>query len=404
MHRKKGNASLRSVTRIRDPRYPGVLLRVTELKRDGPLFAARQVDGKPRYQKLAPEVTWISLGATNKERVQKAMALALDLIERLATEPDEPDGPSPDGKLTLDELIKKYEVDGLHGRTKRYRDGMLKSVKRVRDFLGADLPVTEIRPSHVQKFMAHRKEQGVLVAGRADMVMLSIVINWAVGEELLEVNPLASKQARQAMHVDHKPRRPVVEPERYEKLKSIAGKMPPAFGVLLDLAWHCGHRVSAMLGDRDGEFQGLRWRDVSFKAAKTAPHGSITWYAGIRPDKKKHEHVVAMNQRVSETLARWQRETGGVGGFVFADPRDHGKALSYYDAQRWLKQAEVKAGLVHVKQGGWHTFRRGWATARKHLPIQDVAKMGGWTDQETPASIYEQADAATSLVVALHVA
>jgi hypothetical protein len=59
---------------------------------------------------------------------------------------------------------------------------------------------------------------------------------------------------------------------------------------------------------------------------------------------------------------------------------------------------------VHVKQGGWHTFRRGWATARKHLPIQDVAKMGGWTDQETPASIYEQADAATSLVVALHVA
>src|SRR6266849_1375974 len=35
MKRQKGNPSLRSVTRIRDPRYPGVLLRVTELKRDG---------------------------------------------------------------------------------------------------------------------------------------------------------------------------------------------------------------------------------------------------------------------------------------------------------------------------------------------------------------------------------
>jgi len=57
MKRNSGNPSLRSVTRIRDPRHPGVLLRVTELKRDGPLFAARQVDGRPRYQKLAPEVT-----------------------------------------------------------------------------------------------------------------------------------------------------------------------------------------------------------------------------------------------------------------------------------------------------------------------------------------------------------
>ena len=81
MERKKGNPSLRSVTRIRDPRYPGVLLRVTELKRDGPLFAARQVNGKPRYQKIAPEVTWISLGKTEKERKQKAEARGLDLIE-----------------------------------------------------------------------------------------------------------------------------------------------------------------------------------------------------------------------------------------------------------------------------------------------------------------------------------
>src|SRR5437870_13005305 len=94
MERKKGNPSLRSVTRIRDPRFPGISIRVTELKRDGPLFAARQVNGRPRYQKLAPEVTWISLGATNKERVAKATALALDLIERIATEPDDEGEPS----------------------------------------------------------------------------------------------------------------------------------------------------------------------------------------------------------------------------------------------------------------------------------------------------------------------
>lgn len=69
MKRKKGNPSLRSVTRVRDPRFPDILLRITELKRDGPLFAARQVNGRPRYTKVEPEATWLSLGKTEKERV-----------------------------------------------------------------------------------------------------------------------------------------------------------------------------------------------------------------------------------------------------------------------------------------------------------------------------------------------
>src|SRR6059036_3773183 len=163
MERKKGNPSLRSVTRIRDPRFPGISIRITELKRDGPLFAARQVNGKPRYQKIAPEVTWISLGKTEKERKQEAEALGLDLIERIATESDgdEPSGPD----LTLGQLIKRYETDGLHGRSERYKNGMLSSVRRVRDYLGADLVVKDIKPSHVQKWMAHRIN--VLVAGKA---------------------------------------------------------------------------------------------------------------------------------------------------------------------------------------------------------------------------------------------
>jgi len=382
-----------------------MLLRITELKHDGPLFHARQVNGRPQYHKLDPEVTRQSLGATPKEQRRKAEAIALGIIERLAAEPEGGDDPSPGGNLTLDQLIRKYEVDGLPGRTERYRHGMLASVKRVRDFLGADLAVRELRPSHVQRFMAHRAAQGVLVAGRADVVALSISINWAVGEEILDVNPLAKKAARDAMHVHHQPRRPVVTREHYEKLKGVAAQLPPAFGVLLDLAWHAGHRVSAMLGSRGGEFGGLRWRDVTFKETEDFPDGSITWYAGARPDKKKFEHTVAMNQSISATLRQWQKVTGGVGAaFVFPDPRDPSKALGYEDTKRWLRQAEVKAGVGHLKQGGWHMLRRGWATARKHLPIKDVATAGGWTDMETPASIYQQTDPETMRKVTAYVA
>src|SRR5437879_3670576 len=39
-------------------------------------------------------------------------------------------------------------------------------------------------------------------------------------------------------------------------------------------------------------------------------------------------------------------------------------------------------------------MHRGWTTARKHMPIQDVTVVGGWSDPETPATIYQQPDAA----------
>src|SRR5207247_3612750 len=147
-----------------------------------------------------PEVTRKSLGGDTREQVRKATAIAYGIIENLATGSDDEGEPSgPD--LTLGGLIKRFETDGLHGRSERYRNGMLSSVKRVRDYLGADLAVKDLKPSHVQKWMAHRS--GVLVAGKADLVALSIVINWAVGEGLLDANPLATKMARKAMHVDH---------------------------------------------------------------------------------------------------------------------------------------------------------------------------------------------------------
>jgi hypothetical protein len=49
------------------------------------------------------------------------------------------------------------------------------------------------------------------------------------------------------------------------------------------------------------------------------------------------------------------------------------------------------------KQDGslWHALRRAWATARKHLPTPDVAAAGGWCDQNTLLTVYQQADQET---------
>jgi hypothetical protein len=50
----------------------------------------------------------------------------------------------------------------------------------------------------------------------------------------------------------------------------------------------------------------------------------------------------------------------------------------------------------------WHAYRRGWATARKDLPIKDVAAVGGWKDIQTLVNCYQQADDDTMLLVMSH--
>lgn len=58
------------------------------------------------------------------------------------------------------------------------------------------------------------------------------------------------------------------------------------------------------------------------------------------------------------------------------------------------------AGLEKQCGGIWHPYRRGWATARKHLPIADVAAAGGWRSTDT-LKLYHQPDEQTILRVVL---
>jgi hypothetical protein len=48
-----------------------------------------------------------------------------------------------------------------------------------------------------------------------------------------------------------------------------------------------------------------------------------------------------------------------------------------------------------------HAYRRAWATARKHLPVTDVAAAGGWRSTATIQRCYQQPDEGTILAVVL---
>jgi hypothetical protein len=60
---------------------------------------------------------------------------------------------------------------------------------------------------------------------------------------------------------------------------------------------------------------------------------------------------------------------------------------------------EAAAALAPLDGSDFHAYRRAWATARKHLPLKDVAEAGGWRTTDTLLRCYTQADEATMLAV-----
>ena len=302
------------------------------------------------------------------------------------------------GPFTVTSLADRYERDGFAGRTASYKRDSLTSVRRLGVFFGPDFPVTDLKPSHVQTYMAQRVAEKHAPAGRRDLVAFSIACNWAAGEGLLEENPLASKRVRDAMRIHHEPARPFATRDRYDALQKVTPQLPPAFAVLLNLAWNTGHRLSALLE--------LTWEHVTLTKSDDAPFGTIRWYAGCTKTTKRHEHVLPMNEPAYTALRAWKKRRGAKvgGGWVFASPRNPERALEKWAAAPWLQEAERLAKIAHLPGGGWHMLRRGWATARKHMPLQDVAAGGGWTDTATVLKSYQHADSEATKAATTYVA
>ena len=225
-----------------------------------------------------------------------------------------------------------------------------------------------------------------------DVVGLKVAVNWATehltnsGEPLLASNPLAKLRVKQ----EPKPCRPVADDARYLKLKSVASELPVGFELALNLAWSTGHRIGAILG--------LGWEGVSFDSTEQAPHGSIRWRA--EHDKLKTEHVTPLSSPAREALEQEREERPGIGAaWLFPSQHDSDKRLDRHLMTEWLRKAERKAGLKHIKGGGWNGFRRGWATLPKHFPLADVAEADGWKDTATLLKAYTHSNAKTVLAV-----
>ena len=198
-------------------------------------------------------------------------------------------------------------------------------------------------------------------------------------------------------------RRPVVTTNRYEKVRTVSdqvmmevrrgGKRLKArsyLSELVDLAWHTGRRVQAILK--------LRYQDLRLGKTKTAPFGAVEWPG--ETDKEGRAWYAPLHGDARRAIDRVLAERPGIGGaFLFPRPNDTSRPIRYELASDWLMEAERRASVPKHDGSLWHAYRRGWVTSRKRWPLKDRARAGGWASTETLARCYEQDDDETTLRV-----
>jgi integrase len=163
----------------------------------------------------------------------------------------------------------------------------------------------------------------------------------------------------------------------------VTASVHPFLPTLLALSYGTGRRLTAFLA--------LRYQDLQLQ---DGAHGAIRWPAGS--DKKGREWSAPLNVETRAQLDRHLNRFPGIGAaYLFPAPKGANRAVSRYRASIWLRRAERCAGLVPLNGSLWHAYRRHWATARKHLPVKDVAAAGGWKSLAMVQEIYQQPDPTT---------
>jgi integrase len=403
MKRKRGETW--SVTGITHHDYPdfGKVWVAEFPNRGSALTLFRLINGKQETKSLGRlygrgPLFRRELGAREKDQINEVRRLACAYIEREMQ--DKPTA-TTSATLTWQQLIDRYEATGFAGKTDDYKRDTIASLRRVAASVGTNSRIVDLKPSQLTAHYAKRAKE-YPSAARGDLVTAKIACLWAWREKLLaqKDNPFTQSEFAKVIPPQPPHRRPIAKFDRYETIKMVAHKLPPAFEVLLDLSWETGKS--------HGGIRTLKWKDVSLTPTKTAPHGVVTWYADRELEttdtKKRRRHTRPLNANASAALARWRKRNKAVGGFVFPNPNDPTKPLDYPTTKRWMRRAETLAKVPHFKQGIWHPYRRGWALARaKDFSPAEIAAANDWQD---PAMVvmYQAADEEAAAAAATFVA
>jgi integrase len=359
--------------------------------------------------------TWVprSLGHRDRDRaLQQARELAGAILAANEAECR--------GELTVADLFARFEREVTAHEHPRQAAEDKRRTAVWTAFLGASRAVETIDRAALDQFVRGRRAgtltvPDVKLSARptdrtigADLEFLRRVCNWALtvtrggGKPLLEHHALT----RYTIPTNANPRRPVATYDRYLAIRAHADEVDRQrlFGAFLDLVEGLGWRVTAICE--------LRASDVDLKATDARPHGRLRKRA--ETDKMGVAQWVPMSAGVrSAVLAALERNAAIGEAPLFPAPRRPGKSWTRHHAKDLLERAEeaarqaaikrddaeAAASLAPLEGSDFHAYRRAWATARKDLPLKDVAEAGGWRSTETLLRCYTQVDEATMLKV-----
>jgi integrase len=346
-----------------------------------------------------------SLGTTDRaeaDRLGRALLAALLRDESIAGA----------GIVALKDLWTRYQRDSVtyldnHEKTQLDDEGHSEVLL---GYFGEDCDVTKLTESDQQAFINKRIAGGIKCSdertteavrsrsAEADLKLLHSMLNWACtarvrgGKRLLESNPLSGIKKPH----EKNPRRPLATWERFNATRSavqqLASEAKDDAECRKWLKLEMALVLAEATGRRLGSIRQLEWSDVDLNAE------AIHWRADT--DKKGKAWRIPMTTSLRDELKAFRLRLGGAfGGLLFASESNPSEAIRTDVFAKWLQVAEAKAKLPKLDGSLWHAYRRAWATARKHLPIADVAAAGGWSDLTTLLRCYQQADEDTLFAV-----
>ena len=317
------------------------------------------------------------------------------------------------GTLTLSALWDRYSAEFplLQSNLAARKDAENRS-RILIGYFGSECDVRELTENDQHAFVQKRISGGIdcgegrktspvrARSARADMELLRSMLKWAVnarhgdGRRLLDANPLQDVRLPRR---DPRPRRPVASWHRFQatleaiRENSTSGDPERSKWLRLELALV----IAEGTGRRLGSIRQLRWEDIDLTAR--------TIRLRAEADKKRAEWIIKIPEDFAAELRSFRVKLGGgFGGLLFPSDRDPDVPVRRDVFDRWLRSAEEKAKLPKLDGSLWHAYRRAWATARKDLPLKDVAAAGGWTDAGTLLRCYQQADEDTIESVMAH--
>lgn len=260
-----------------------------------------------------------------------------------------------------------------------------------RTVLPLNAAVANLEPSVIADFKQRRKAGTLQVDGftlRAkvsertigrDLEWLRRVVNKGIESPSIEltVNPIKSTIIPKTPH----PKRPVATAERYATLRAHADMVggQKLFGGFLDLLRALGWRVTAVCSIRLDEI------DTTSKRWKIKKRGEV--------DKNGVEVWVWVSEQLKpqlRALIKAREKLKVDSPWLFPKPEKPAECWQRHYVRDRLETAEKAAGLTPLDGGDFHPYRRLWGTERKHLPLVDVAKAGGWKSPRMLQELYQQ--------------